>query len=135
VSSAVARLAATLPGFRLADQGPRSLIRSIQHREKADASQHRFPKAAHIGFRFGPDASYPFRTIGAAADRGAGPGHRRVPGEAIAQFSSRRAQIAKTTLELAQEYERDRGHAPDQRALASMRQFEGEEYTRALGSA
>ena len=45
------------------------------------------------------------------------------PGKAIAQFSSRRAQITKTTLKLAQEYERDRGHAPDQRALASMRQF------------
>ncbi len=45
------------------------------------------------------------------------------PEKAIAQFSSRRAQIAKTTPELAQEYERDRGHPPDQRALASMRQF------------
>lgn len=45
------------------------------------------------------------------------------PEKAIAQFSSRRAQIAKITLELAQEYERERGHAPDQRALASMRQF------------
>src|SRR5262249_4236996 len=39
------------------------------------------------------------------------------------QFSSRRAQITKTTLALAEQYEKDRGHAPDQRALASMRQF------------
>ena len=45
------------------------------------------------------------------------------PEKAIAQFSSRRAQITKATLALAEEYEKDRGHAPDQRALASMRQF------------
>ncbi|MDA8321928.1 MAG: relaxase domain-containing protein, partial [Actinomycetota bacterium] len=45
------------------------------------------------------------------------------PEKAIARFSSRRAQITKTTLALAEEYERARGHAPDQRALASMRQF------------
>ena len=41
----------------------------------------------------------------------------------ITQFSSRRAQISKATLALAGAYERDRGHPPDQRALASMRQF------------
>jgi conjugative relaxase-like TrwC/TraI family protein len=46
-----------------------------------------------------------------------------VPEKAIAQFSSRRAQITKTTLALAEAYERERGHAPDQRALSSMRQF------------
>jgi conjugative relaxase-like TrwC/TraI family protein len=45
------------------------------------------------------------------------------PEKAIAQFSSRRAQITKTTLALAETYEKERGHAPDQRALASMRQF------------
>jgi conjugative relaxase-like TrwC/TraI family protein len=45
------------------------------------------------------------------------------PEKAIAQFSSRRAQISKTTLVLAEQYEKERGHAPDQRALASMRQF------------
>jgi conjugative relaxase-like TrwC/TraI family protein len=45
------------------------------------------------------------------------------PEKAIAQFSSRRAQISKTTLALAEEYEKERGHAPDQRTLASMRQF------------
>jgi len=45
------------------------------------------------------------------------------PEKAIAQFSSRRAQITKTTLALAEEYEKERGNAPDQRALASMRQF------------
>jgi conjugative relaxase-like TrwC/TraI family protein len=44
------------------------------------------------------------------------------PEKAIAQFSSRRAQITKTTLALAEAYEKERGHAPDQRALASMRQ-------------
>ena len=43
------------------------------------------------------------------------------PEKAIAEFSSRRAQISKTTLALAEEYEKERGHAPDQRALASMR--------------
>jgi hypothetical protein len=36
--------------------------------------------------------------------------------KAIAQFSSRRAQITKTTLALAERYEKERGHAPDQRA-------------------
>ena len=46
-----------------------------------------------------------------------------VPEKAIARFSSRRAQITKATLALAEEYERARGHGPDQRALASMRQF------------
>jgi conjugative relaxase-like TrwC/TraI family protein len=46
-----------------------------------------------------------------------------VPEKAIARFSSRRAQITKATLALADEYERQRGHAPDQRALSSMRQF------------
>jgi conjugative relaxase-like TrwC/TraI family protein len=45
------------------------------------------------------------------------------PEQAIARFSSRRAQITTITLDLAAEYERDRGHPPDQRALASMRQF------------
>jgi conjugative relaxase-like TrwC/TraI family protein len=45
------------------------------------------------------------------------------PEKAIAQFSSRRAQITKTTLALAEQYEKERGHPPDQRALASMRQF------------
>ena len=45
------------------------------------------------------------------------------PEAVIAQFSSRRAQISAVTLALAGEYERQRGHAPDQRALASMRQF------------
>src|SRR5262249_20999104 len=45
------------------------------------------------------------------------------PEQAITQFSSRRAQITKATLALAGEYERARGHAPDQRALHSMRQF------------
>jgi TrwC relaxase/AAA domain len=45
------------------------------------------------------------------------------PEQVIAQFSSRRAQITKATLALAEEYEKERGRAPDQRALASMRQF------------
>jgi conjugative relaxase-like TrwC/TraI family protein len=45
------------------------------------------------------------------------------PEKAITQFSSRREQITTATLALAEAYERDRGRAPDQRALASMRQF------------
>src|SRR5262249_6924496 len=45
------------------------------------------------------------------------------PEKAIERFSSRRAQISKFTLALAEEYEKERGHAPDQRALHSMRQF------------
>jgi conjugative relaxase-like TrwC/TraI family protein len=45
------------------------------------------------------------------------------PEKAIARFSSRRAQISKFTLALAEQYEKERGHAPDQRALSSMRQF------------
>jgi conjugative relaxase-like TrwC/TraI family protein len=45
------------------------------------------------------------------------------PEKAIATFSSRRAQISKVTLALAEQYEKERGHAPDQRALSSMRQF------------
>jgi AAA domain/TrwC relaxase len=45
------------------------------------------------------------------------------PEKAIAKFSSRRAQITKAALALAEAYEKDRGHAPDQRALASMRKF------------
>ena len=45
------------------------------------------------------------------------------PEKAITRFSSRRAQITRAALALAGEYERQRGHAPDQRALASMRQF------------
>jgi len=45
------------------------------------------------------------------------------PEQVIARFSSRRAQITEITLDLAREYERGRGHQPDQRALASMRQF------------
>jgi hypothetical protein len=45
------------------------------------------------------------------------------PEKAIARFFSRRAQITKTTLALAGQYEKDRGHAPDQRALASVRWF------------
>ena len=45
------------------------------------------------------------------------------PEKAIARFSSRRAQISRFTLALAEQYEKERGHAPDQRALSSMRQF------------
>jgi hypothetical protein len=45
------------------------------------------------------------------------------PEAAIARFSSRRAQISKVTIALAEQYEKRRGHAPDQRALWSMRQF------------
>src|SRR5262252_8243518 len=45
------------------------------------------------------------------------------PEKAIAKFSSRRAQISKFTLALAEQYEKERGYAPDQRALSSMRQF------------
>jgi conjugative relaxase-like TrwC/TraI family protein len=45
------------------------------------------------------------------------------PEKAITRFSSRRAQISKATLALAEAYEKERGHAPDQRALHSMRQF------------
>ena len=41
--------------------------------------------------------------------------------KAIGAFSSRRAQISAKTRDLAEEYERNHGHAPDQRALASMR--------------
>jgi hypothetical protein len=52
-----------------------------------------------------------------------GPGDRGFPEKAIAQFSSHRAQIAKTTLALAEEYEKKRWHAPDQQALVTMRQF------------
>jgi hypothetical protein len=46
-----------------------------------------------------------------------------LPEQVIAWFSSRRAQITKLTKKLAEEYERDRGHEPDQRAVSSMRQF------------
>jgi hypothetical protein len=46
-----------------------------------------------------------------------------VPEKAIQQFSSRRTQITKDTQALVEQYERDRGHAPDQRAVSSMRQF------------
>jgi conjugative relaxase-like TrwC/TraI family protein len=45
------------------------------------------------------------------------------PEKVIAKFSSRRAQICKSTLALAEHYEKERGHPPDQRALSSMRQF------------
>ena len=41
--------------------------------------------------------------------------------KAMDRFSSRRAQITKTAL--ADQYGKDRGHAPDERALASMRRF------------
>jgi conjugative relaxase-like TrwC/TraI family protein len=44
------------------------------------------------------------------------------PEMAIARFSSRRARSSKFTLALAEQYEKERGHAPDQRALSSMRQ-------------
>jgi hypothetical protein len=45
------------------------------------------------------------------------------PEKAIAQLSSRRAQITRTTIALADQYEKDRGHALDKRALASMSRF------------
>ncbi len=48
---------------------------------------------------------------------------RGAPERAIREFSSRRAQITKYTQALVEEYERERGHAPDQRATSSMRQF------------
>lgn len=50
-----------------------------------------------------------------------GPSDRRGPRESIARLSYRWALITKTAL--ADPYEKDRGHAPDLRALASMRQF------------
>lgn len=45
------------------------------------------------------------------------------PEKAIAQFSSRRAQITKTLLALAEQYEKDRRHALDQQALANRGRF------------
>jgi hypothetical protein len=50
-----------------------------------------------------------------------GPGDRRGSRESIARLSHRWAQITKTAL--ADQCKRDRGHAPDQRALVSMCQF------------
>jgi hypothetical protein len=115
--------------------------------------------AVVVSIARGHDASYPFKTIGAAAgplitgERGAGyylsavekggePAGTRLfglewayrpvskgrvfagfPKKAIVRFSSRRAQVTKTMLALAEACEKERGHAPDQRALASMRQL------------
>ena len=45
------------------------------------------------------------------------------PEKAMDRFSSRRAQITKTALALADQYGKDSGHAPDERALASMPRF------------
>jgi len=55
------------------------------------------------------------------------------PEKAVAQFSSRRAQIIKTTLALADQYEKDRGYAPGQRVLASMGRFANAMTRRAKG--
>jgi len=41
--------------------------------------------------------------------------------KAIAQFSPRQTQITKATLTLNEAYEKERGHVPVQRALASTR--------------
>lgn len=107
----------------------------------------------------GHDASYPFKTTGAAegpvvtgqcgagyylsaVEQGGEPDGTRqfgpewayrpaskgraitvFPEKGIAQVSSRRAQITKTTLALADQYEKVRGHALDQRAMASMGRF------------
>ncbi|HXZ76375.1 MAG TPA: hypothetical protein VEH31_36655, partial [Streptosporangiaceae bacterium] len=107
----------------------------------------------------GHDASYPFKTTGAAegpvitglcgagnylaaVQKGGEPaGTRRFGFEwayqpvskgrvitgfsekAMERFSSRRAQLTKTAPTLADQYGKDRGHAPDERALASMRRF------------
>lgn len=51
--------------------------------------------------------------------------------KAIAPFSSRRTQITKTTL--ADRHEKDRGHAPGQRVLASMGRFANAMTRRAKG--
>jgi hypothetical protein len=53
--------------------------------------------------------------------------------KAIAPFSSRRTQITKTTL--ADRHEKDRGHAPGQRVLASMGRFANAMTRRAKGPA
>jgi hypothetical protein len=107
----------------------------------------------------GHDASYPFRTIGAAEgpvitgqcragcclsveEKGGEPaGTRRFgfecayrrasqgrviarfPEKAVAWLSSRPAKITKTVLALVGQREKDRGHAQDERAMASIRQF------------
>jgi hypothetical protein len=65
------------------------------------------------------DASYPFKTTGAAE----GPAITGFPEKAMDRFSTRRAQITKIALALADQYGKDRRHAPDERALASMRRF------------
>lgn len=52
-----------------------------------------------------------------------GPGDRRVPGDGDRPVLRHRAQIARITLALAEEYEKEPGHAPDQWALATTRQF------------
>ena len=46
-----------------------------------------------------------------------------VSDKAIRAFSSRRAEIAKATLSLAEEYEEKYGHEPDRRAVWSMSQY------------
>ena len=55
------------------------------------------------------------------------------PEIAIAQFSSRRAQITKTTLAVADLYEKDGRHAPGQREQASMGRFASAMTRRAKG--
>ena len=55
------------------------------------------------------------------------------PGKAIAQYSSRRAQITKTTLALADQHEKDREHALGQRVLASIGRFANAMTRRAKG--
>ena len=115
--------------------------------------------AVVVSIARGHDASYPFKTTGAAespvitgqceagyyrsvVEKGGEPaGTRRFwlewtyrpaskgrviagfPEKARAQFSSRWAQITKTTLALAEQYEKDRGHALDEQALASRGRF------------
>jgi hypothetical protein len=55
------------------------------------------------------------------------------PGKAIAQYSSRRAQITKTTPALADQHEKDRGHVLGQRVLASIGRFANAMTRRAKG--
>ena len=56
------------------------------------------------------------------------------PEKVVVQFCSRRAQITKTTLALADQHEKDRGHAPGQRVLASMGRFANAMTRRAKGT-
>lgn len=87
--------------------------RALHRNKQEGAALAAFALESSLTRRFGFDWAYSEKSKGRILTS--------VPQKVIDAFSSRRTQVSEETLRLIEEYKRDYGHDPDQRAVMSMR--------------